>query len=199
MKIGVFGGSFNPPHKMHESIARGLVNKQVVDKIIYVPTGGQYKYKSNLVDDQKRYKMLKIIADKDKRFEVSDYELKDYVVYTCETLAYFKELYPNDEIYFICGTDNLSYIDKWKNGEEILKNYKILVIDRKGNDVFELLDKFKEYKANIIVAPVELRDISSTEIRGLIQKGNYKELEKYLDKDVIEYILEENLYESEES
>lgn len=199
MKIGVFGGSFNPPHKMHENIARELVNKQVVDKIVYVPTGGQYKYKSNLVDDQKRYKMLKIIADKDKRFEVSDYELKDYVVYTCETLAYFKELYPNDEIYFICGTDNLSYIDKWKNGEEILKNYKILVIDRKGNDVFELLDKFKEYKDNIIVAPVELRNISSTEIRELIQRGNYEELEKYLDKDVIEYILEENLYGSEES
>lgn len=98
MKIGVFGGSFNPPHKMHEDIAKELVDKHVVDKVVYVPTGGQYKYKSNLVDDQKRYEMIKLITDKDERFDVSDYELKDHVVYTCETLAHFKEEYPNDEI-----------------------------------------------------------------------------------------------------
>jgi len=191
MKIGVFGGSFNPPHKMHEDIAKELVDKHVVDKVVYVPTGGQYKYKSNLVDDQKRYEMIKLITDKDERFDVSDYELKDHVVYTCETLAHFKEEYPNDEIYFVCGTDNLSYIDKWKNGVEILKNYKILVIDRSTNDISELLEQFKEYKNNIVVAPVNPRDVSSTEIRELIKKGNYEDLKKYLDKDVIEYIYEE--------
>lgn len=196
MKIGVFGGSFNPPHKMHEDIAKELVDKHVVDKVVYVPTGGQYKYKSNLVDDQKRYEMIKLITDKDERFDVSDYELKDHVVYTCETLAHFKEEYPNDEIYFVCGTDNLSYIDKWKNGVEILKNYKILVIDRSTNDISELLEQFKEYKNNIVVAPVNPRDVSSTEIRELIKKGNYEDLKKYLDKDVIEYIHEENLYGS---
>lgn len=198
MRIGIFGGSFNPPHKMHENIAKELVDKQVVDKVIYVPTGGQYKYKSNLVDDQKRYEMIKLITDNDERFDVSDYELKDYVVYTCETLAHFKEEYPNDEIYFICGTDNLSYIDKWKNGEEILRNYKILVIDRSSNDIDELLEQFKEYKNNIVVAPIEQVDVSSTEIRELILKGNYKELEKYLDKDVALYIKKNKLYENGE-
>lgn len=198
MKIGLFGGSFNPPHKMHENIAKELVNKQIVDKVIFVPTGGQYKYKNNLADEQKRYAMLKLITDKDERFDVSDYELKDYVVYTCDTLAYFKKKYPNDEIYFICGTDNLSYIDKWKNGEEILKNYKILVIDRKGNDIDELLEQFKEYKNNIVVAPIEQVDVSSTKIRELILKGNYEELEKYLDKDVALYIKKNKLYENGE-
>lgn len=198
MKIGIFGGSFNPPHKMHEDIAKELVNKQIVDKVVYVPTGGQYKYKSNLVYDQKRYEMIKLITDKDERFDVSDYELKDYVVYTCETLAHFKEEYPNDEIYFICGTDNLSYIDKWKNGEDILKNYKILVIDRSSNDISELLEQFKEYRNNIVVAPIEQVDVSSTDIRELIQKGNYEDLEKYLDKDVIEYIKKNKLYENGE-
>ncbi|HAB66411.1 MAG TPA: nicotinate (nicotinamide) nucleotide adenylyltransferase [Firmicutes bacterium] len=198
MKIGVFGGSFNPPHKMHEKIAKDLVNRQIVDKIIFVPTGGQYKYKSNLVDDQKRYEMIKLITNKDERLVVSDYELKDHVVYTCETLAHFKEEYPNDEIYFICGTDNLSYIDKWKNGEEILRNYKILVIDRSSNDISELLEQFKEYKNNIVVAPIEQVDISSTGVRELIVKRNYKELEKYLYKDIIEYIKKNKLYENGE-
>ncbi len=196
MKIGVFGGSFNPPHKMHIDIAEKLLDKHYVDKVIYVPTGGQYKYKSNLIDDQKRYEMLKLITDKDERLMVSDNELKDYVVYTCETLAYFKEKYPEDEIYFICGTDNLSYMDKWKNGEDILRNYKILVVDREGNDVNELLEKFSQYKNNIVVAPIELNNISSTEIRELIKKRKYDELEGLVPKYVIQYIKENKLYES---
>lgn len=198
MRIGVFGGSFNPPHKMHIDIAEELLNKQFVDKIIYVPTGGQYKYKSNLIDDQKRYEMLKLIAKKDRRVFVSDYELKDYVVYTCETLAYFKEEYPRDEIYFICGADNLGYIDKWKNGEEILKNYKILVIDREGNDINELLNKYREYKDHIVVAPITNSNISSTEIRELIKNHQYEELGDLVDKDVLEYIKENKLYENGE-
>lgn len=196
MKIGVFGGSFNPPHKMHIDIAEKLLDKHFVDKVVYVPTGSQYKYKSNLKEPQKRYEMLKLIADKDERLLVSDNELKDHVVYTCETLAYFKELYPEDEIYFICGTDNLSYIDKWKNGEEILRNYKILVVDREGNDVRALLEKFSLYKDNIVVVPIELNNISSTEIRKLIQLHKYDELEGLVDPDVIRYIKENKLYES---
>lgn len=198
MRIGIFGGSFNPPHKMHEEIANKLVNRHIVDKIIFVPTGGKYKYKDNLVDDKKRYEMIKIITSQNDKFDVSDYEQKDYVVYTCETLEYFKSLYPDDEIYFICGTDNLSYIDKWKNGLDILRNYKILVIDRTGNDISELINKYKEYKDNIIVAPVELRDVSSTEIRNLVAEGAYEKLEGLVDKKVIEYIKNNKLYENGE-
>lgn len=194
MKIGIFGGSFNPPHRMHKYIADEILNKHIVDKIFYVPTGSKYKYKNNLAPDKARYEMVKLMISKDKRLEISDYELKNKVVYTCETLAYFKKIYPNDEIYFICGTDNLSYLDKWKNGEEILKNYKILVVNRSGNDTGDLLEKFSEYKDNIIVAPVNLRDLSSTEIRMIIQKGNYEELKNYLDEDVIKYIIKERLY-----
>ena len=114
-------------------------------------------------------------------------------MYTCETLAYFKELYPNDEIYFICGADNLSYIDKWKNGEEILNNYKIIAMKRKGEDIEELLKKFVAYQNNIIVADVEQQDISSTDIREKL-KNNENVLD-VLDKDVYEYIRKNKLYE----
>lgn len=194
MKIGIFGGSYNPPHKMHLNIALELLNKKYIDKIIFVPTGSKYKYKTNLVSDEKRVEMLKLMIKKDKRLEISDYELKDYAVYTCETLAYFKKIYPNDEINFICGVDNLSYMDKWKNGLEILENYKILVIDRRTNDLKNVLEQFSKYKKNIVVAPIEAKDVSSTEIRELITKNDYKSLEKYLDEDVIKYIIENKLY-----
>ena len=193
MKIGVFGGSFNPSHKMHLNIGLELVNKQYVDKVIYVPTGSKYKYKNNLLPDKNRLEMLEILTNKYKNLSVDDYELKDEVVYTCETLAYFKELYPNDQIYFICGADNLSYIDKWKNGEEILKNYKILVMKRKGEDIDELLEKFKIYKNNIVVADIEQQDISSTDIRERLK--NKEEVLDELDKEVYEYIRKNKLYE----
>lgn len=193
MKIGVFGGSFNPPHKMHLNIGLELVNKQYVDKVIYVPTGSKYKYKNNLLPDKNRLEMLEILTKTQEYLDVNDYELKDEVVYTCETLAYFKELYPNDEIYFICGADNLSYIDKWKNGEEILNNYKIIVMKRKGEDIEELLKKFVDYQNNIIVADVEQQDISSTDIREKLK--NKENVLDVLDKDVYEYIRKNKLYE----
>ena len=193
MRIGIFGGSFNPPHKMHLNIGIELINKHYVDNVFYVPTGGKYKYKNNLLPDKNRLEMLEILTKKYEGLSVNDYELKDEVVYTCETLAYFKEVYPTDDIYFVCGADNLSYIDKWKNGEDILNNYKILVMKRKGEDIDELLEKFKEYKHNIVVVDIEQRDISSTDIRERL-KNNENVLD-VLDKDVYEYIRKNKLYE----
>ena len=193
MKIGVFGGSFNPPHVMHLNIGVQLVNKHYVDKVFFVPTGSKYKYKNNLLPDKNRLEMLKILTIKYDYLDVDDYELKDEVVYTCETLAYFKEKNPNDEVFFVCGADNLSYIDKWKNGEYILNNFKILVLKRKGEDIDELLNKFDQYRENIIVADIEQQDISSTDIRDRL-KNNIDVLD-LIDKDVYGYIKENKLYE----
>lgn len=194
MRIGIFGGSFNPPHKMHLKIAQELLNKEYIDKVIFVPTGSKYKYKNNLVQDKHRLKMLKIMTKNDKRLLVSNYEFKDKVVYTYETLAYFQDKYKKDELYFICGADNLSYIDEWKNGLEILKNYKILVIDRKSNDVNKILKRFSAYRKNIILTSVALCEISSTNIRALISSEQVDELVKLVDKNVLEYMIKKNLY-----
>lgn len=193
MRIGIFGGSFNPPHKMHLNIALNIINESLVDKVIFVPTGSKYKYKSNLLSDEDRYNMVKLITDKYSNLEVSNYELKDEVVYTCETLEYFKNKYPNDSIYFICGLDNLSYMESWKNGEDILNNYKILVINRSTDDLSEILSKLNKYKHNIIVSNILNNDMSSTLIRSNIQN---KEIINLLDKDVFNYIKEHKLYEN---
>ena len=192
MKIGVFGGSFNPPHKMHKNIALELIKKHYVDKVIFVPTGSKYKYKNNLLSDEIRFKMLVLMCDDNKNLEVSDYELKEEVVYTCETLDYFKNKYKNDNIYFICGTDNLSYIDKWKNGLDVLANNKLLIVKRSTDNINDLLEKFKDYKDNIIVTNIKENEISSTKIREMIY--NNKRVKDYLDESVSSYIREKNLY-----
>ena len=192
MKIGIFGGSFNPPHKMHKKIAIELIKKHYVDKVIFVPTGSKYKYKNNLLSDKVRLEMLELMCRDNNNLEVSNYELKEHVVYTYETLNYFKNKYKDDEIYFICGTDNLSYIDKWKKGEDILSNNKLLVIKRNTDDINTLLEKYKDYKDNIIVTDIKENEISSTKIREMIY--NNKRTEDYLDDSVYSYIRENNLY-----
>lgn len=191
MRIGVFGGSFNPPHKMHEDIAHSLKKSDLLDKIIFVPTGSEYKYKNNLLPDQNRYDMVKLITDEYDYLDVSDYELKSEVVYTCETLAYFKDKYPKDEIYFICGLDNLSYIDSWKNAEYILNNFKILVIKRNTDDLESILKKLAKYKDNIIVTDIEKSSLSSTQIR---ENFTIQDMSVYLNENVLKYIKDNDLY-----
>lgn len=193
MKIGIFGGSFNPPHKMHKDIALYLIKQKYVDKVIFVPTGSKYKYKNNLLPDEVRLQMLKIMLRNQKMISVSDYELKSEVVYTCDTLKYFKNLYPDDDIYFICGTDNLTYVDKWKNGIYLLENYKFLVIDRKTNDIDEILMRLRKYRDNFVIADMPISEVSSTMIREGLANGE-KSVIKYLDEEVYEYIIENNMY-----
>lgn len=193
MKIGIFGGSFNPPHKMHLRIALDLIKKFYLDKVIFVPTGSKYKYKSNLLPDKNRIEMLEIMIKDDERFLVSDFELKDKVVYTYETLKYFKDIYPNDEIYFICGLDNLSYIDKWMNSDELLCNNKFLVIKRSGDNEKDILDRLDDYKENIIITNVSPCDVSSTMIRNKIL--NNEDVLDFINEDVFKYIKDNNLYE----
>ena len=71
MKIGIFGGSFNPPHKMHKTIALTLIKKHYVDKVIFVPTGSKYKYKNNLLSDKVRLEMLELMCHDNNNLEVS--------------------------------------------------------------------------------------------------------------------------------
>lgn len=192
MRIGIFGGSFNPPHKMHLRMAKELLNDDLLDKIIYVPTGSKYIYKNNLVSDQDRYNMLKIMIKNDERLEVSDFELQTRNIYTYETLEYFKGIYLDDEIYFILGTDNLAYVDKWKYGIELLENNNFIVIRRSTDDIEKILKKYIKYRKNIVVSEVSESNISSTLIRDKIK--NKENVLDFIDEDVYNYILENKLY-----
>lgn len=183
MKIGIFGGCFNPPHNMHKDIARNLINQKYLDKVIYVPTGNCYK-KENLIKAEDRYQMLKIMTEDDSNLLVDDIEMKSNLIYTYQTLDYFREKFKEDEIYFICGSDNLKQITTWKNYQYILDHYKLLVIKRGHNNI---LSKYK----NVIEANIPSSKISSTMIRKKIKNN---QVEKYLDNKVMDYIKMKGLY-----
>lgn len=189
MKIGIFGGSFNPPHNMHQDIANGLIKKGYIDKVIFVPTGNRYD-KKELVEAKERYHMLQLICNKDE--QVSDFEITNNLVYTYQTLEHFKNLYINDEILFIVGADNLAELDTWKRYKYLLENYKFLVVKRKGENVEKLLKRYN-FNPNIIITDIKMENISSTMIRNLLKNGS-KEVYKYVNKRVIEYIMDKRLY-----
>ena len=185
MRIGIYGGSFNPPHNMHLYIANELINKNYVDKVIFVPTGNKYN-KDNLIDAKERLQMLKIMINNFPNMYVSSYEFKDSQVHTYQTLDYFKNKFLNDEIYFICGIDNLNYINEWAKGYYILENYKILVIGRDNM-------KSQINSKNVLITNISENNISSSFIREKIK--NNESVEDYIDTNVLKYIKERNLYE----
>lgn len=190
MKIGIFGGSFNPPHLMHKRIALELLEKHYVDQVIYVPTGNQYQ-KKDLIDVKYRYHMLENMIQLYKNLSVSDYEM-GALKYTYQTLDHFQKIYPNDKIYFICGTDNLKDITSWKEYDYILSHYPLLVIRRNQDDCTLIQNQLQ--KGHIIATDIVAQDISSTKIRKYLLENNYEQLATYVDENVLKYIKENNLY-----
>lgn len=196
MRIGIFGGCFNPPHIKHKMIALDLLNKNYLDKVIYVPTGNMY-LKENLINIFDRINMLELIFKGNKNIEISSIANNVDYQYTYQVLNYFQKIYPYDEIYFICGTDNLKQFNKWMEYKYILKNYKLLVLKRDNDNIKDILLKFKDYLDNFIVVESDERDISSTMIRQHINNNNFELCGQYLDGCVIDYIKVKKLYKNE--
>ena len=189
MKIGIFGGSFNPPHVMHKNLALYLIKNKYLDKVIYVPTGNKY-VKKDLIDVKYRLEMLKLMVANTKNLEISAYEMQNSLIYTYQTLDYFKKLYPNDEIYFVCGSDNLREIKSWKNYKYILNNYKLLVVKRSNDDIEEMVGNLKS--KNVIAVNILCNiPISSSIIRKNIKLNQNFE---GVDLKVKKYIEKKNLY-----
>ena len=195
MRIGIFGGCFNPPHNMHKNIALELIRKSYVDKVIYVPTGDTYK-KQDLISFKHRLEMLKLMTINEYDLLVSDIGNNMDYGYTYQVLDYFQKLYKEDEIYFICGSDNLNEFATWKNYKYMLEVYKLLVIKRNNDDMDLLLSKYKEYSKSIIITDLIECMLSSTLLREKISCSLDSEVLNYIDDNVYQYIKKSLLYKN---
>ncbi len=193
MKIGVFGGSFNPCHLMHQEIVLKLLERNILDRIIILPTGNFYK-KNNLLKGEERKKMLEIMFANQQRVIICDYEFSNNLICTYRSLDYLQNLYKGDTLYFILGSDNLLYFDTWKRYEYILEKYHLLIIERKNINVQSVLEKYKPYQEHIEWISMDIEGINSTEIRKYLYSENYDAVNKMLDPNVLAYIKERRLY-----
>ena len=123
MKIGIFGGSFNPIHKGHMHLAESVMEDIKLDKIIFVPSKiSPHKSSDEYISENDRLEMVRLSIMNNRNFEVSDYELtQERVSYSVYTVRHFKEKYPDDELYLLVGTDMLLCFEKWYKFEEIMK------------------------------------------------------------------------------
>ncbi len=193
MKIGVYGGSFNPCHLMHKQIVEVLLDRNIFDCIIILPTGNFYK-KSNLLKGEERKRMLELMFENHPRVIISDYEFKNNLICTYRSLDYLQNLYKGDKLYFILGSDNLLHFDTWKRYEYILDTYNLLVIERKNVDAKEVLKKYQGYQGDIEWMDLDLLDIQSSTIREKIFTGNLESVKNCLDERVFSYIKTKGLY-----
>jgi nicotinate-nucleotide adenylyltransferase len=194
-RVGIYGGTFNPPHVGHIEAAKAFITQAKLDTLIIMPAFiPPHKQTDNLVNCDDRLEMCRLAFGNIPNTEISDLEIsRGGKSYTYLTL---QELTSDDtELYFLCGTDMILTMDTWKNPEIIFTLAKICYIRRESdNAISELLiekcgDYFQKYGADIIQINTEAIEISSSEIRA--EDGIW---DRYLTANVIDYIRNQGLY-----
>lgn len=196
MKIGLFGGTFDPIHIGHMILMENVINNLDLDKIYVLPNSNPpHKLENKKTALNLRLKMVNETIKDNPKLEINDYDYRDNEIhYTFNTINYFKKSYPNDEFFFIMGEDSFLDIEKWKNYKEILKE-NLIIFKRYSNKNFSLISKInqlRKYNKNIYLIDNIALDISSTLIRNLVKEN--KSIRYLVNDEVINIIKEEKLY-----
>lgn len=200
MRLGIFGGTFSPPHIGHVSALSAFAKALPLDKILVIPTfvppHKEYHEEASSVE---RLEMARLAFSDISRVEISDMEIKrggkSYTYLTLEELSS-----GGAEIYFLCGTDMLLTLDTWKNFERVFELATICYVRREGDESLtpRIAEKVTEYKekwnAEIIEIKASVIEISSTELRDGIKSKNDVIL-KNIPGAVLSYINERGLYQ----
>ena len=190
LKVGLYFGSYNPIHIGHLAIANYMVEFTDIDQLWFlVSPQNPFKKKANLLDDYQRLEMVHRAVDGDDRLRASNIEFNlPKPSYTIDTLVYLKEQFPNYQFAIIMGSDNLENFHKWKNAEQIIENYGVIVYPRPGFDK----SKIQVHKNISIAENAPLMEISSSFIRKAIKSG--KDVRHFLPQKTWEYLEEMNFY-----
>ena len=193
MRLGIFGGSFDPPHTGHLRLARFVLKKKTLDKLIFVTAfKTPYTDKSTSVSFEDRFRMTQLTVENLAGFEVSDIEgVRGGDSFTVDSVRYFRELYSleADQLFLIIGADSLMRFDEWKSPDAILNESSVCVLKRaevKRENLDEQFIDRVEFLDN------ELMAVSSSDIRNKIREGG--DVEQLVDRKVIKYISDRKLY-----
>lgn len=189
MHIGLFFGSFNPIHIGHMAIANYMVEFTDMEQLWFVVSPqNPLKEKKTLLGQNQRLYMVNVAVEDYPKFKSCTIEFDlPQPSYTVNTLAHLKEKYPQHTFSLIIGQDNLVTFDKWKNYEEILKQFKLYVYPRPNCGE----SKFDRHP-NVIFTKAPMMDISSTFIRDAIK--NKKDVSLFLPAKAWEYVDSMNFY-----
>lgn len=191
MKIGIFGGSFDPIHTGHAIIAQHIISSGMVDRLWFMvsPVNPLKQGKVRQVADTDRLRMVEMVSRPMEGVETSAFEFTmPRPSYTIDTLNALQAKFPNDEFYLVTGGDNWQIFNKWRNSEEILAKYHLLIYPRLGYEV-NIPDSLKD-RVTLVDAPII--ELSSTEIRDRLANG--LSVRYYVPDEVHDFIERKQLY-----
>jgi len=188
-RIGIFGGTFDPPHKGHIAIAEKAARQLSLDRIYFVPAYmPPHKLHRDFITAKQRLTMVKLAVRGHNNFRISTVELQRRgISYTIDTLKTFKRRFPNADLILIIGADNLAQFQSWKSPKQILRLAALAVYKRRG---FNASLKNR----SIAFQPIKgkLLQVSSTKIRNKLEKR--MGVSKLITKQIERYIKKHSLY-----
>ncbi len=189
IRTALFGGSFDPIHKGHTSLARAVRESGLADEVWFLVTPqNPHKQALRLTAESDRLEMVQRALEGEERIKASDFEFSlPRPSYTINTLNALEGSYPDREFILLMGADNWQKIDKWYKSEEILSRFGIIVYPRNNEETPMLPDNVKWLQSPLL-------DISSTEIRNAISQGI--DMQKWLHPAVLDYIKKNKLYKT---
>ncbi len=197
MKIGIFGGSFDPVHSEHVRLAEEAVKSLGLDKIFIMPAcAPPHKRGKTLSNAKHRLKMCENAFSHLPQAVVSDYEIENGgTSYTYLTCQYFKEQFKNDQLFWLVGTDMLRDFPTWKNPLKILETVGLAVCARAETGEWLQREKrvfFEKFGYDFAVVPYNGKDVSSTQIRVLSGAG--MRITDFVGETNADYIQQNGLY-----
>lgn len=185
-KVGILGGTFDPPHIGHLIIADEVCQQLAMDEVWFIPTNiPPHKHAAHSAAEH-RLAMLRLAIEDNDRFHVHTIEMeRNDVSYTIDTVTSLQTLYPHITFYFIIGADMVEYLPKWHRIDELIEQISFIGVNRNGYSVQSTFP--------IIEVEAPLIDISSSMIRERVNSSaSYR---YFLNEKVASYIKEHHLYE----
>lgn len=189
MRIGIFGGSFNPIHNGHVILGETMLHEMKLDEVWYmVSPHNPLKQAADLLDENERLHLVELALEGHEGLKACNFEFQlKRPSYTWDTLQALHLQYPQHEFSLIIGGDNWEVFDKWAHHEEILQKYKIAVFPREGSDIDEAL-----LPENVHLIHVPLVNVTSTQLRQMLRES--KSITDYVPYMVEEEIKQRKLY-----
>ena len=188
LRLGLFGGTFDPPHIGHLVVAQDVLEALDLDRILFVPARvPPHKAGRKISPAPRRLEMVRAMIRGNDSFEVTEVELRrSGPSFTVDTLAHFRETHPEAEIFFILGADQAASFDTWEEPERVARLATLAVMNRAG---------IGPPPEGFLSVPVTRIDVSATEIRDRVRAGRSI---RYLVPDAVREIIERNrLYQVE--
>ena len=198
MRLGIFGGTFDPPHVGHLLAASDVFEQLALDRLLFVPAAIQpLKAKRTTASGEHRLAMVRLTIGDDARFGVDSVELdREGLSYTVDTLREFARQFPSAELFFLVGADVLSTFAQWRDPHSVLELATLVVMTRRADDGTQELDDTIGLDAELArrMTRVATRrfDVSSTEIRERVRAG--RSIHGFVTDAVAEYIGSHGLY-----